>query len=197
MSQAVRIWEDNFKILMKIRSKSERNSLLFALISYGFSGKTPQDLKLNENNLILFEVMKNNFIAKNQGGRPSEKENSFETVSKPLSENRKQKTENIIQSSDKSSDCIAASRQTKKYAFEGKIIKLNSEDFQKWQQAFPDLNLNAELLQRDNWLQGEPPDVQKKWFISTPQFFIKQNERRKAQHDEIVSNENSSERWYL
>ena len=104
MSKAVRIWEDNFEILSKIRSKSERNALCFALISYGFSGKIPQDLNLNKNNLLLFEVLKNNFIAKNQGGRPTEKENSFETDSKPLSENRKQKVD--IQSSDKSSDCI-------------------------------------------------------------------------------------------
>lgn len=102
MSTAVRIWEDNFKILMKIRSKSERNALLFALVSYGFCGEIPQDLKLNENNLLLFEVLKNNFIAKNQGGAPVGNFNRCSTVEKkennqnqPLSENRKQKTENI------------------------------------------------------------------------------------------------------
>jgi hypothetical protein len=103
MSIAVRVWEDNFKILSKIRSKSERNALCFALISYGFSGEVPQDLKLNENNLLLFEVLKNNFIAKNQGGAPVGNFNRCSTVEKnnstdiqPLSENIKQKTENIL-----------------------------------------------------------------------------------------------------
>jgi hypothetical protein len=103
MSIAVRVWEDNFKILNKIRSKSERNALCFALIYYGFYGEVPQDLKLNENNLLIFEVLKNNFIAKNQGGAPVGNFNRCSTVEKnnstdnqPLSENRKQKTENII-----------------------------------------------------------------------------------------------------
>ena len=103
MSKAVRVWEDNFEVLSKIRSKSERNALCFALISYGFSGEIPQDLKLNKNNLLLFEVLKNNFIAKNQGGAPvgnfnrcSTVEKNNSTVIQPLSENRKQKTENIL-----------------------------------------------------------------------------------------------------
>lgn len=103
MSIAVRVWEDNFKILSKIRSKSERNALCFALIYYGFCGEIPQDLKLNKNNLILFDVLKNNFIAKNQGGAPVGNFNRCSTVEKnkstdiqPLSENIKQKTENII-----------------------------------------------------------------------------------------------------
>lgn len=83
------------------------------------------------------------------------------------------------------------------YAFEGKIIKLNHTDYEKWRQAFPDLNLNAELMQRDIWLSNEPPDVQKKWFMSTPAFFIKQNERRKIQHNELISNDNAREEFYL
>ena len=101
MSRAVRIWEDNFEVLNKITSKAERNALCFALISYGFSGEVPQDLKLNKNNLLLFEVLKNNFIAKNQGGAPIGNNNRCSTVEKnnstvhqPLSENIKQKTEN-------------------------------------------------------------------------------------------------------
>ena len=115
MSKAVRIWQDNFEILSKIRSKSERNALCFALISYGFSGEIPQDLKLNKNNLLLFEVLKNNFIAKNQGGAPLGNFNRCSTVEKnkstdnqPLSENIKQK-ENI-----QSNDCIKK-REVKKF----------------------------------------------------------------------------------
>lgn len=131
MSTAVRIWEDNFKILMKIRSKSERNALLFALVSYGFCGEIPQDLKLNKNNLLLFEVLKNNFIAKNQGGAPIGNFNRCSTVEKkennqkqPLSENRKQKNnippknkfsyENIILSPYKGkTQCSVCQRKAK------------------------------------------------------------------------------------
>lgn len=101
MSKAVRFWEDNFEVLNKITSKSERNALCFALIYYGFYGEVPQDLKLNKNNMLLFEVLKNNFIAKNQGGAPIGNNNRCSTVEKnkttvhqPLSENIKHKTEN-------------------------------------------------------------------------------------------------------
>ncbi len=85
MSEAVRICQDNFEILSKIKSKSERNALCFALIHYGFYGEIPQDLKLNENNLLLFEVLKNNFIAKKQGGALKQNNNGSLTVIKQLS----------------------------------------------------------------------------------------------------------------
>ena len=90
---------------MKIRSKSERNALAFAMISFGFTGKIPSDLKLNQSNLILFEAIKNNFIAKKQGGREKRLANSSQTVSQSLSDNRYQITDNI-HSLDKSSSCI-------------------------------------------------------------------------------------------
>lgn len=72
---------------------------------------------------------------------------------------------------------------SKKYAFEGKIIRLTQVDFDKWKKAYPDLNLYAELLQRDDYLATQPPDEQKRWYLSTSAFFIKQNERRKAQNN--------------
>lgn len=122
MSVAVRVWEDNFKILNKIRSKSERNALCFALIYYGFCGKVPQDLKLNENNLLLFEVLKNNFIAKNQGGAPVGNFNRCLTVEKnkstdiqPLSENRKEKTEIIPPDNNKLLSSPKGEQKTKKF----------------------------------------------------------------------------------
>lgn len=83
-------------------------------------------------------------------------------------------------------DYISADAPNKRYAFEGKIIKLKQKDFDAWKLAYPDLNLRAELLQRDIWLQAQPPEEQKKWFLSTSQFFIKQNERRKAQNADIA-----------
>ena len=102
--------------------------------------------------------------------------------------NKKQETEiNIPPSENKfSSVGISSAGGEKKYAFEGKVIKLTQKDFDNWQKAYPDLNLYAECLQRDNYLAEQPPDEQKRWFLSTSAFFIKQNERRKAQN---VNNE--------
>jgi hypothetical protein len=83
------------------------------------------------------------------------------------------------------------------YAFEGKIIKLNQKDFNNWQLAYPDLNLRAECLQRDKWLQGQPLEEQKKWFITTSAYFIKQNEKRKRQNAELNEKyETEEECWF-
>lgn len=88
----------------------------------------------------------------------------------------------------------SADAPNKQYAFEGKIIKLKQKDFDAWKLAYPDLNLRGELLQRDIWLQEQPEAEQKKWFISTSQFFIKQNERRKAQNTCITGQYNANEK---
>ena len=105
---------------MKIRSKSERNALAFAMISYGFTGKIPSDLKLNQSNFILFEAIKNNFIAKKQGGREKQLANSSQTVSQSLSDNRYQITDNI-QLQDKSSNCIDTQPKEKQIDIEEAI----------------------------------------------------------------------------
>ena len=121
MNEAVRIWKNHFELLMKIRSKSERNALAFAMISFGFTGKIPSDLKLNQSNLILFEAIKNNFIAKKQGGREKQLANSSQTVSQSLSDNRYQITDNI-HSLDKSSSCIETQPKEKQIDLE-EVIK--------------------------------------------------------------------------
>lgn len=89
-------------------------------------------------------------------------------------------------------DSNSAGAPNKQYAFEGKIIKLKQKDFDAWKLAYPDLNLRGELLQRDIWLQEQPEAEQKRWFISTSQFFIKQNERRKAQNTGIAEQYNTN-----
>ena len=113
--------------------------------------------------------------------------------------NKKQETENIIPpSEDKSSSVgIDSAAAPKKYAFEGKVIRLAQKDFDNWQKAYPDLNLYAECLQRDNWLAEQPPDEQKRWFVSTASYFIKQNERRKAQKKQFEQQDNDDFGDYL
>ena len=90
--------------------------------------------------------------------------------------NREIKEDNIY--SDKS--------QNLNYSFVGKVIKLNQKNYEEWQKAYPDLNLYAELLQRDRWLQKQSDEVRKNWFLSTAQYFIKQNALRKAQNSDIA-----------
>lgn len=99
--------------------------------------------------------------------------------------NKKQE-DNIPPSEDKSSSVgIFSADAPKKYAFEGKVIRLNQKDFDSWQRAYPDLNLYAECLQRDAYLAKQPPDEQKNWFVSTGAYFIKQNAYRKAQNSNL------------
>lgn len=80
-------------------------------------------------------------------------------------------------------DCSA--EKAKEYAFEGEVIKLKQKDFDAWKQAYPDLNLYAECLVRDNWLKEKPEEERKRWFMSTAAYFAKQNERRKIQNEQL------------
>ena len=36
---------------------------------------------------------------------------------------------------------------------------------------------------RNDWLEKQPDDVKKKWFITTAKYFVQQNELRKKQQD--------------
>lgn len=152
MSMAVRFWEDNFEIVSKITPKSERNALCFALISYGFSGETPKDLNLNKNNMLLFEVLKNNFIAKKQGGAPIGNNNRCSTVEKnkttvlqPLSENIKHKTENNNNLSDERQidlEEVIAEKKTPKKDF--------SAEFEQWWAKYPNKKSKQDALKSFN-----------------------------------------------
>ena len=72
----------------------------------------------------------------------------------------------------------------RKYKFEGKVIKLNARDYRNWEKAYPELNLYAELLQRDRYLAGLDEKEQRSWFVSTANYFIRQNDFRRKQHRE-------------
>ncbi len=113
-------------------------------------------------------------VKNNQGGQSGQ--SFLETETETETE-----TEDIVN--------LAASRQ---YAFEGQVVKLSQKDFDNWQRAYPELNLRAELMMRDQWLARQPEDVRKRWFISTQQYFLKQNEFRKRQNHEEVR-----EDWYV
>jgi len=53
------------------------------------------------------------------------------------------------------------------YAFEGRVVRLTFADFRRWQNAYPDLDLRAQLTARDDWLSGQDENTRKRWFNST------------------------------
>lgn len=69
--------------------------------------------------------------------------------------------------------------QTGGYAFEGKVIKLKQEDFNRWQEAYPHLNgtMAGVLTSRDDWYaQPENEQARKRWFQATSQWLAKLNQ---------------------
>lgn len=54
------------------------------------------------------------------------------------------------------------------FVFQGKIIRLNQDDFNQWAKSFSLLDLPAILQSRDDWLATEADDrTRKRWFIAT------------------------------
>lgn len=198
----------NFAETIKQLPEEKQGDAYKAICEYGIYGILPDDILLKSICLIA-----QNSIFKNEGGAPkgnknaSKKEKTEEekqpqnniktTLKQPTfheteTRNKKQETEteseteSILISSDKSSEIKTDSSKTSKnYAFEGKIIHLTQKDFDRWKKAYPDLNLWGELMLRDDWLSKQPPESVKDWFISTSQYFLKQNELRKRQNAEL------------
>lgn len=79
---------------------------------------------------------------------------------------------------DKTAD---AASSAEKYAFEGKIIKLNHKHFGDWSKAYSHLDLLGELIARDAWLASDrATDADRKnWFISTSKYLANRNQEAK------------------
>lgn len=103
---------------------------------------------------------------------------------------------------------VEPEKPKKEYVFDGKVIHLIQKHYDDWQRAFPNLNLYAELVSRDDWLATQPEDIQKKWFPSTAQYLGKRDSIRKTEnenkiHDEFLPHSNvtddteNEEEWYL
>lgn len=124
MSKALRIDEKTFNILSRIRSKRERNALAFALISCAFTGENPQDLDLNSQNSIIFDILKNDLMLKNQGGRKQQfNKNSLKTGEKSTQTENKEKVPHTPYKEIK----ISPKGDTKSF----------SDDFLKFWAAYP------------------------------------------------------------
>ena len=65
--------------------------------------------------------------------------------------------------------------QPSKYVFEGAIVRLTQKHFDEWQRAFSSLDLRAELMARDAWLERASEADRNNWFISTSKYLANRN----------------------
>lgn len=89
----------------------------------------------------------------------------------------------------------------KEYAFDGKVIHLITKNYDDWKAAFPNLNLYAELISRDDWLSSQSPEIKSKWFPSTAQYLAKRDKVRQSENqktnDKTPQEDIKQEDWYL
>lgn len=81
----------------------------------------------------------------------------------------------------------------KEYAFDGKVIHLTPDDYNRWEKAYPNLNLYAELINRDEYLATQPVDIQKKWFPSTAVYLGKRNQQANDSKTKTLGEQSSGE----
>jgi uncharacterized protein YdaU (DUF1376 family) len=63
-----------------------------------------------------------------------------------------------------------------RYAFDGKVVKLSAKDFATWKRSFKNLDLDAMLQNRDDWLSTQADEATRKnWFIPTSNWLAKKN----------------------
>lgn len=109
--------------------------------------------------------------------------NLNESIPKPklIKKENKQKKESSATAAADASD----------YAFDGRVIRLNQRDFDRWQSSYPDLALKAELQSLDDWISTEPKSAQAKWFhrvsgaLKNRQTAIEREKTQRAKADEI------------
>lgn len=131
------------------------------------------DFVKNEYNVVLkliqdhIKVVQNKrHINKIQYNKKISKNNTVSNIQKSdrlLSDRAEKIREDKIRLEEKEIN----KEKDKKYAFEGKVIKLNQKDYDSWKEQFNLLDLDYELKRRDIWLASEPETTQKKWFMST------------------------------
>lgn len=190
-----------------------------AVCEYGIYGELPDDVLLRS-----ICLMAKNSIYKDWGGAPSGNKNASKkqpqnnpktTPKQPdILEKQKLETETETESetetkteseTETEKGCFSQTTPAKpdfsvpkeqKYAFAGEIIRLSQKDFDSWKQAYPDLNIYAECVVRDNWLKEQPEKERKRWFVSTAAYFAKQNEKRKVQNRQLEEErEEDVESW--
>lgn len=98
------------------------------------------------------------------------------SVSESVSNNtRSENSESLPPHEDASA--TAPSTTGKKYAFEGKVIRLNQADYDRWARAYDKLSsLDATLTSYDDFLDGQPDNERSRWFVRTSAYLAKKND---------------------
>lgn len=65
----------------------------------------------------------------------------------------------------------------KKYVFEGHVVKLIEQDFTKWKQAYPLVDLRLLLANFDDWVKDQGEEVRKNWFMRCSNYLAKKNQQ--------------------
>ncbi|MBK1842433.1 DUF1376 domain-containing protein [Azospirillum sp. YIM B02556] len=102
------------------------------------------------------------------GGRPSKENNN---IGKPNGFSDKEATENRAfnyqpaTSNQQQEEGQDPPGQPSRYAFEGRVIRLNQKDLDGWRAAFHAIpDLPAELTSIDGWLSDQPAGKRRNWF---------------------------------
>lgn len=66
---------------------------------------------------------------------------------------------------------------SKKYVFEGHVVKLIDRDFKKWKEAYPLVDLNYSLAGFDNWAKDQTEEIKKNWFVRCSNYLAKKNKQ--------------------
>lgn len=85
-------------------------------------------------------------------------------------------TEADTEQKEEDSSSENVSRETSVFAFESGVIRLKGKDFNGWVEAFPNLDLKAELLSLTQWAGEQPPG---KWFFAVSSALAKRNREQK------------------
>lgn len=108
------------------------------------------------------------------------------TPAKPLAKASPQKPEARSQSPETKKE-EGSGKPPSSYAFEGIVIRLKADQFDRWRKAFPDLSLMAKLQQRDDWLANEADEkLRRKWFIPTSNWLAKEQQKAAAEKKEPI-----------
>jgi len=91
----------------------------------------------------------------------------------------------------------AASKAAPKFAFEGKVIRLNEADLQKLSEAYHSIpDILAELAGYDRWLSANLPNKERKqWFLRLHNRMNAIHQKRVAEGQRPGGNRNLNESW--
>lgn len=190
---------ENFKKIADTLQDDLRLKFYDSIIEYALYGSEPKDPII----VSLITAIKPSLDKRvNLGGAPRGNKNACKSSPKEeTTQNNLNQPKSTVVSVDSKNNLFLETERKKdrkekketetetetetenKYMFEGKIIRLNKRDWNNWLKAYPNLNLYAECLVRDEYLASLPPEKTKNWFPSTAQYFIKQDLLRKEQHE--------------